>query len=159
MNSFGNTHYSWFIPLIISCFGVCFRFTRHPPHLYLTLHQQLVLVMSPQHPLVWCPPPLRPKATTICRLPQRSTVPTTTAVYRPISVNGMFKTVPSQEESFQKTRRSIYKTNYIMRLSSRINIPTSTEEPCAKALNVLFLYILRALFPNGCNRFCRFFGV
>lgn len=96
--------------LIISCFGVCFRFTRHP-HLYLTLHQRLVLVMSPQHPLVWCPPPLRPKATTICRLPQRSTVPTTTAVYRPISVNGMFKTAPSQEESFQKTWRSIYKTN------------------------------------------------
>lgn len=118
--------------------------------------------MSPQHPLVWCPPPLRPKATTICRLPQRSTVPTTTAVYRPISVNGMFKTVPSQEESFHKSRRSIYtyvqnERSYITRLSSRINIPTSTEEKCAKALNTLFLYILRALFPNGCNRFLSVF--
>lgn len=119
-----------------------FRFTSHP-HLHLTRRQRQVLVMSPQHPLVWCPPPLRPKATTICRLPQRSTVPTTTAVYRPISVNGMFKTVPSLEEPFQKTRRSIYslyKTNapIIRACPAGFNIPTTTEETCAKALNIIF---------------------
>lgn len=93
-------------------------------HLHLTRRQRQVLVMNLQHPLVWCPPPLRPKATTICRLLQRCTVPTTTAVYRPISVNGMFKTVSSQEEPFQKTRRTMQlvqnERSYIMRLSNRI---------------------------------------